>query len=212
VAALLVAAMLAPSLCIATTASVTLYFTAPGDDGAHGRASRYDIRLSRAPITEAGFLLLPPTPNLPTPSPAGTRERIVISGLVPGVQYWLALRTADEAGNWSRMSNVVALPITTTSKTDTLGAISFSPPAPNPARESVRFRYALPTAAHLRVEALDLSGRRVRLLLDAPREAGAGEVAWDLRDSQGQPVRAGVYLMRAQVGGRDLVQRLAVVR
>ncbi len=196
----------------ATAASLTLVFTAPGDDGVMGRAKQYDVRYSTSPITVDNFALCTRVTGLAQPQPAGARESIRINGLLENTVYWLAIKTADDAGNWSPMSNVVMSPRTTTSIGDSIAIVSFSPPRPNPARGAVRLPFELPRAAHVRMEVFDLGGRHVRTLFDGVQQAGQTELIWDLLDVAGVPVRAGVYLVRATIEGRSLRQRLAVVR
>jgi hypothetical protein len=62
------------------------------------------------------------------------------------------------------------------------------------------------------VAVYDLSGRRVRLAAEEWRDAGEGEVVWDLTDTSGRPVAAGLYLMRAQLGGATWTRRVTVVK
>jgi hypothetical protein len=73
-------------------------------------------------------------------------------------------------------------------------SLEFAAPTPNPARGATRFAFSLPRAGNVRLEILDVSGRRVRTL--AARAMGAGRYAhgWDLRDDGGRPVAPGVYL------------------
>jgi len=87
--------------------TVTLAWTAPGDDGQVGTASVYDIRLSTAPIDDANWSAAAVVSNPPTPQPAGTRQSVVVRGLNYGTTYYFAIKTADEAGNWSGLSNVL---------------------------------------------------------------------------------------------------------
>jgi len=88
--------------------SLVLGFTAPGDDGAAGRASRYDIRYSSNYMTEAiwagGTTLR--LKNEPTPGNAGASETFAVSGLAASATYYFAVKTRDEQGNWSPLSNV----------------------------------------------------------------------------------------------------------
>ena len=196
----------------ALAATLTLSFTAPGDDGTSGRAAQYDVRYSTSLITAANFALATRVTGLAPPQPPGTRENIRITTLLPSTIYWFAIKTADEAGNWSSMSNVVMSPRTTTSFGDSISIVSFSAPQPNPARTNVRLSFELPRAGNVRMEVFDLTGRHVRTLFDGRHEAGSGDVVWDLGDAGGASVNAGVYMVRATMGGRALVQRLAVVR
>ncbi len=89
--------------------SVRLDWTAPGDDGFSGTAARYDIRYARAPIdTLPAFEAATPVANVPAPLTRGSAETILVGGLEPGTEYFFALRTADQAGNWAQLSNGAA--------------------------------------------------------------------------------------------------------
>jgi hypothetical protein len=93
----------------ATTASVTLEWTAPGDNGFEGRAKSYNIRYSTNHIlTDADFAAASPVPDPITPGPGGSTDRLVIAGLQSGKTYYFALKTTDEAGNVSDLSNEVS--------------------------------------------------------------------------------------------------------
>jgi chitodextrinase len=89
--------------------SVTLQWTAPGDDSLTGRATRYDLRWSRTAIaTLADFNAATPVTNLPVPQTAGAAESATVTGLQPATAYWFALRTEDESGNRSVLSNIMS--------------------------------------------------------------------------------------------------------
>ncbi len=107
-ALLLVAGRPIPAVAQVTETSITLAWTAPGDDSLTGQATRYDVRRSLSPIsTLADFLLATPVTGVQAPAISGSTESAVASGLTPGTTYWFALRTADEAGNLSGLSNIV---------------------------------------------------------------------------------------------------------
>jgi hypothetical protein len=89
--------------------AVDLAWTAPGEDGFEGTASRYDLRLATFAITEASWFYATPVTGLPVPSTAWTPESFTVGGLEPGIRYWLALRAADAASQWSELSPVVAV-------------------------------------------------------------------------------------------------------
>ena len=197
----------------APTNDLVLIWTSPGDDGLSGTATQYDIRYSmNLPITEATFYLCP-TVAAPLPRVGGSLQTMTVKNLAPGAVYYFAMKTVDERGNWSALSNVAFHATTgTVSTTDPLIPLAFSAPAPNPARTSTRFELSLPQAAPVRVEAFDLGGRRVRSLLDGMREAGRADLVWDLRDDHGLPVNAGVYLIRAVLPGKVVTHRSVIVR
>lgn len=88
--------------------AVTLSWTAPGDDGYVGRAAAYELRYASTHITESNWDLAEPVGNLPAPLEAGTRQSVTVDGLDPQGRYFFALKTRDEAGNWSALSNLVS--------------------------------------------------------------------------------------------------------
>jgi len=90
--------------------------------------------------------------------------------------------------------------------------LALSAPAPNPALHGTRLSFSAPRAGDARVEVLDVSGRRVRLLFSGRADAGMHELSWDLHDDGGRAVSAGVYLVRARLGGETVSRRLSVVR
>ncbi|MCC6348238.1 MAG: hypothetical protein IT347_01435 [Candidatus Eisenbacteria bacterium] len=89
------------------TTSVTLSWTAPGDDGSTGTATQYEVRISTSPINAGNFTAATLVANPPAPQPAGTQQSMFVNGLQTLTAYWVAIRTADERGNWSAISNVV---------------------------------------------------------------------------------------------------------
>jgi hypothetical protein len=115
---------------------VQLTWTAPGDDGADGRAAWYQVKFSTAKIVErvdgwpdlreplpvdepewheraeafnaqqCAFWAAENVDGEPTPSPAGARETFVLNDLPPG-SYFFALKTWDDGPNVSELSNIV---------------------------------------------------------------------------------------------------------
>lgn len=191
---------------------VTLSWTAPGDDGTVGRATRYEVRYSQLPITAANYALATIAPGPPAPANAGTSQTFTIGGLKSGTTYYFAMKTVDEAGNWSVVSNVAVRQAPVTGVGDGTLQVSLSNPWPSPARELVRCAFVLPQAGPVDVQLFDVTGRHVRTLADGWREAGRGELTWDLRDRSGSVVPTGMYLMRARLGGRDWSRQVLVVR
>ena len=192
--------------------SVTLTWSAPGDDSLSGRASRFDLRYSNQTITSGNFSQASAAVNLPSPGPAGSIQSVRIDGLQSGRTYFFAIKSADEASNWSVMSNVISrVPQEVASSEATL-ELRFSAPWPNPAREGAQFRLELPGPMWIQVEVFDVRGRRVRTLLDEPRGAGIENLTFDLRDEHGSRLAQGIYLVRAQLGRAAILRRLVVTR
>lgn len=97
----------APLSGAASQNAVTLSWTAPGDDGSNGTAFGYSIRYSLVSISMSNWSTATEASSLPTPQTAGSSESFEVTGLASGTLYYLAIRSVDEAGNWSGLSNVV---------------------------------------------------------------------------------------------------------
>jgi hypothetical protein len=91
----------------APTDSVALAWTAPGDDGSVGTATSYELRFWTSPIDNTNWDQAWSVPGTPPPQAAGTRQRVVVRGLTNGTTYYFAMKTQDDAGNWSGLSNLV---------------------------------------------------------------------------------------------------------
>jgi hypothetical protein len=192
--------------------SVVLSWTAPQDDGRTGRGKIYDLRYSTTPLNEANFQTARRVPGLPAPSRPGAVQSAIVEGLLDNTIYYFALKTRDDAGNWSALSNVVRYPTITTGVGDSPLATGCSLPWPNPARSATRFALGLPEAAEVQADVFSVSGRHVRSLVNGPRPAGRSEVEWDLRDGNGERVAAGIYLLRVRLGERIWSRRVTVIR
>lgn len=82
---------------------------------------------------------------------------------------------------------------------------------PNPFASSTTISVQTPRSAPLRVGIYNLRGQKVRDLELPAGESGLKILNWDGRDSQGQAVSAGVYLLEARCGKlRDSVKVLLV--
>ena len=90
----------------ATPGTVTLTWTAPGDDGNIGTASNYVVRYAdSAIVSEFGWLMATDVSTEPTPQPAGSPQTMTLSDLTPGQTYYFAIKTQDEVPNTSGLSN-----------------------------------------------------------------------------------------------------------
>ncbi len=100
--------------------SVTLSWTATGDDAQYGTAMRYDIRYSEFQIVENGSLTdsnrqiefknAARVEKTPAPSPSGTQESFVVAGLSSNHVYYFAIKAFDKASNGSTLSTCFNCP------------------------------------------------------------------------------------------------------
>ncbi|HEY2956131.1 MAG TPA: hypothetical protein VGK89_12875 [Candidatus Eisenbacteria bacterium] len=88
--------------------TLQLVWTAPGDDGDVGTATGYEVRVSTSPITLGTWGAANVVAPAPAPLASGTRQAFTVRGLSTDTTYYFAIRSVDDAGNWSDLSNVLA--------------------------------------------------------------------------------------------------------
>ncbi len=98
------------SVIASTPTSFTVRWTAKGDDYSYGQATSYDLRWSNGPLDGVTFYTVGiQVAGLPVPTPAGTIQEMLVTGLTPQTTYQVALASSDEVPNTSAISNVVVL-------------------------------------------------------------------------------------------------------
>ncbi len=86
-----------------------LTWTLPGDDGRTGTASEYEMRYAAIDSTSATWGALTESITNSIRRPAGQEHQLWVNELQPITDYVFALRTVDDEGNWSEVSNFAAV-------------------------------------------------------------------------------------------------------
>jgi enediyne biosynthesis protein E4 len=84
-------------------------------------------------------------------------------------------------------------------------------PTPNPFQRGTTLVLELTQGARVDVSIYDVTGRRVRALLDRDLAAGTQYLGWDGTDDLGRPAGRGLYFYRVAAQGRVEVRKLLVV-
>jgi len=115
--------------------------------------------------------------------------------------------------NWS-----VTIHATTPTGVDPTPSESAAPPflvgnpTPNPSRGDLALYFDLPSGKRMRIDVVDIHGRRVGQLLDADLPAGKHTIRWDGRNASGRQVSNGVYFVLFDAGGGRVARRALVAR
>ena len=70
------------------------------------------------------------------------------------------------------------------------------PNYPNPFNPQTTIDYQIPEAGHVTIDIFDLTGQKIRSLINQNINAGYHSVVWDGNDGSGNPISSGVYLYR----------------
>lgn len=89
-----------------TGSTITLAWTATGNDGNDGTAATYEIRYATSQFTADDFNSASLVSNVPAPNEAGTPESFTITGLPAGVRFYFRIKAIDDWGNASDPSDL----------------------------------------------------------------------------------------------------------
>lgn len=111
---------------VLTSTQVALTWTATGDDGGTGRATRYEARYFTEELTEANWGKAVSFKVVDPPALAGNPDQYTVEELEALTTYWFGVRAIDDGLNVGLLSNVVTVtmlrsPITWTVKEDGSG-------------------------------------------------------------------------------------------
>jgi hypothetical protein len=123
-----------------------------------------------------------------------------------GQIYWWRSRVIADGliGNWSKMKN-----FTTTNLPD---KIELHQNYPNPFNPETHIVFNLPEALEVKIEIFNLTGQRIKVLLDEFVEAGPQEVIWDGRNNYGNQVASGVYFYRMSAKNFSQTKKMVLIK
>ncbi len=90
--------------------------------------------------------------------------------------------------------------------------VALLPAWPNPFSPVTTIGVVVDGRTTVRLDVIDVAGRRVRTLVRGALGAGTHHLAWNGRDDAGRRVAAGVYFARLVASGRVQARRLVLVR
>lgn len=83
---------------------------------------------------------------------------------------------------------------------------------PNPFNPETVLRYDLPQREVVVLEIYDISGRKIRTLVNKSMEAGSHQVVWNSSDEFGNQVSTGMYFYRIKAGSFQDIKKMVLLR
>jgi hypothetical protein len=141
-----------------------------------------------------------------------------VTGLSAGKTYYYRVR-AYNASETSASSNMITV---TTPASLKSGEIAFSKQTeantgtcsvyPNPFIDHVTICYSLSERKKTSLEIFDITGRRVKILLNEIQEPGTHTLTWDATGTDNTPVNAGIYIAKIKTGENSISLKLVYQR
>lgn len=126
---------------------------------------------------------------------------------VGAYEYWVT--AVDMSGLESDASSIVSAVLSAEEKMGMPTEFALKQNYPNPFNPSTQIQYALPTETRVLISIYDLTGRRVRTLVNEVQSAGHRSVMWNATNEIGRPVSAGMYIYTIQAV--DFIQNRKMV-
>ncbi len=89
---------------------------------------------------------------------------------------------------------------------------ALEPAVPNPFNPTTTIRFSVAHRAHVRLVVFDVSGRRVRTLVDDTRAPARYRVTWNGRTDRGARVASGVYFYRLEADGVQQTRKMVLLK
>jgi len=83
---------------------------------------------------------------------------------------------------------------------------------PNPFNLTTQISYSLPENSDVKLEIYNITGQKVRTLIDEFQYAGARSITWDGTNQSGQKVSSGVYFMRLSTVKGNSVLKMTLLK
>ncbi len=86
------------------------------------------------------------------------------------------------------------------------------PNYPNPFNPETRIRFGLPQSARVQVVVYDMTGRRIKTLLQGQLAAGWHTVRWDGSNESGLRVGSGLYFYTVRAGNFSITRKMMLIQ
>jgi len=84
--------------------------------------------------------------------------------------------------------------------------------SPNPFNLQTTISYSLPENSEVTIDVYNISGQKVRTLVNGFQTAGYKTVTWDGTNDSGQPVSSGVYFYRIKAGESSQTKKMTLLK
>ena len=123
--------------------------------------------------------------------------------------YWYKLEQIDIDGAARYFG-----PVSATTSSEAAGVpqtFEFYSNYPNPFNPTTTIRFDLPSAEHVLLQVFDISGKKVKTLVNEQRSAGSYSLVWDGTNIDNQQVGAGAYFCRLVAGSFKRVNKMMLL-
>jgi hypothetical protein len=155
------------------------------------------------------------TPSVPVQGVVNTEEFYETSPVLSpdGLRMYFTSERTDGQGGYDIWYSDWTDDIVAVETPPVVVGFRLEPARPNPFNPRTTLAFELESAeARVRLAIYDVSGRRLRTLLEGAMPAGRSEIVWDGRDEAGNDLASGTYLYRLETAGESQTRKLSLLR
>ncbi len=178
-----------------------LIWTTPADDGLNGRPFNYYIKYSSSPINDNQWNQYADIPYNKSVKNAGEVDTLRIPALGNDSLYYIAIKSSDDFGNVSSISNVVEFDNTLVGVDGNLIPKEFYvyPVYPNPFNPSTNIKFLLAETSKVTISAYSVTGQLVDVIeKNKTYLPGEYSVKWNPKN-----LSSGIYFISVNTEGAD---------
>ncbi len=83
---------------------------------------------------------------------------------------------------------------------------------PNPFNPATEIEYSIPARENVSVSIYDITGRKIRTLVDESQSAGSYTIRWNGLNDQNRQVASGIYMYQLKYGNKVLTKKMSLIR
>jgi hypothetical protein len=122
-------------------------------------------------------------------------------------------RNPDGSSVWTSMNPTPGSTNNTTGIRDTKYPKEFNLSVyPNPFNPETEIKYGIPEGGYVNLSIFNTLGQKVITLINSRQAAGTYKIRWDGKNTMKSQVGAGLYFCRFQVGKKEIVRRLVLLK
>lgn len=83
---------------------------------------------------------------------------------------------------------------------------------PNPFTSSTTIKYTVEDPSQVQLDVFDLSGKKIKTLVNEFQNAGTKSVTWDAKDQTGAVVSPGIYIYCLRIGNKEYYNKMVYIK
>jgi hypothetical protein len=195
--------------------ALTLSWEAAADEKTPAKGLCYNLRVG---TVRGGKEMMAAHANsdgaLTTPSFGNVQQNKtwVLRGLNPNLTCYWAVQAIDGCFAGSGWATAEVITSVAGNRSEAPLQYALQQNYPNPFNPATKISFTLAEPSQMRLQIYDVTGKLIKVLLEAKYGAGAHQLEWDGRDTRGQKVASGVYFYSLRANKFEAIRKMVLAQ